>query len=46
MAIARASTRSYATSLLNGEIFYTLKEAKIVIEECDAITTRCVRIHL
>ena len=31
--------------LLNGEIFYTLKEAQIVIENWRRTTTRCVRTH-
>src|SRR5690606_28992525 len=31
-AIARASTQSYADELLNGEIFYSLAEAKIIIK--------------
>lgn len=32
MDITRASTRNYRDELLNGEIFYTLKESKAVIE--------------
>ena len=32
MAIAKASTAKLRDELLNGEIFYTLKEAQIVIE--------------
>ena len=32
--------------LLNGEIFYTLKEAKILVESGGGITTRCGHIVL
>ncbi len=31
--------------LLNGEIFYSLKEARIVIETCESTTTRNGRTH-
>jgi transposase InsO family protein len=33
MATAKASTASCATNVLNGEIFYSLREAQAVIEQ-------------